>query len=118
MVILISWVFHTPVGGEKGYKIIISLKYMEILVLDLLVCIKEIKLMNKNETQSITFEKLRNQKFWLGSFSWAAGLGWGFHTPPIFNVPEASSSYSVLFYFLFLFFCILLFSIIYRHDIK
>ena len=82
MVILISWVFHTPVGGEKGYKIIISLKYMEILVLDLLVCIKEIKLMNKNETQSITFEKLRNQKFWLGSFSWAAGLGWGFHTPP------------------------------------
>ena len=49
MVILISWVFHTPVGGEKGYKIIISLKYMEILVLDLLVCIKEIKLMNKTK---------------------------------------------------------------------
>ena len=41
MVILISWVFHTPVGGENGYKFIIFNKYLEILVLDLLFCINE-----------------------------------------------------------------------------
>ena len=40
--ILPSWVFHTPVEGKIGNKIIIFHKYLEILVFNPLFCTNKV----------------------------------------------------------------------------